>query len=123
MQKFLHEYRHFLTYPHAMRILLLTNLIYAFVLPVIDIFVGAYVMRNSQDVRMVVLRTRDGLIDAPRWGLLYMRLTGQLSITNYLRLENSGEVYTIETPMHLPMKDRVRIHRRAFERIFLGVLP
>lgn len=55
MQKFLHEYRHFLTYPHAMRILLLTNLIYAFVLPVIDIFVGAYVMRNSQDVRMVVL--------------------------------------------------------------------
>ncbi len=39
----------------------------------------------EQDVRMVILRTRDGLIDAPRWGLRYMRLTGQLSITNYLR--------------------------------------
>ena len=37
-----------------MRILLLTNLIYAFVLPVIDVFVAAYVMRNSQDVKMVV---------------------------------------------------------------------
>ncbi len=49
------EYRHFLTYPREMRILLLTNLIYAFVLPVIDVFVGAYVMRNSQDVKMVVL--------------------------------------------------------------------
>jgi YQGE family putative transporter len=55
MNKLLNEYRHFLSYPHAMRVLLLTNLIYAFVLPVIDIFVGAYVMRNSQDVRMVVI--------------------------------------------------------------------
>lgn len=55
MDKFLHEYRHFLTYPREMRILLLTNLIYAFVLPVIDVFVAAYVYRNSQDVKMVVL--------------------------------------------------------------------
>jgi YQGE family putative transporter len=55
MNKFLHEYRHFLTYPREMRILLLTNLIYAFVLPVIDVFVGAYVMRNSQDVKMVMI--------------------------------------------------------------------
>ena len=55
MNKLLHEYRHFLSYPRDMRILLLTNLIYAFVLPVIDVFVGAYVMRNSQDVKMVVI--------------------------------------------------------------------
>jgi MFS transporter, YQGE family, putative transporter len=55
MKKLLHEYRHFLSYPHDMRVLLLTNLIYAFVLPVIDVFVGAYVMRNSQDVKMVVI--------------------------------------------------------------------
>ena len=55
MPRLLHEYRPFLSYPHDMRILLLTNLIYAFVLPVIDVFVGAYVMRNSQDVRMVVI--------------------------------------------------------------------
>jgi YQGE family putative transporter len=38
-----------------MRILLLTNLVYAFVLPVIDIFVGAYVYRNSRDPTMVVV--------------------------------------------------------------------
>jgi YQGE family putative transporter len=55
MNKLSHEYRHFLSYPRDMRILLLTNLIYAFVLPVIDVFVGAYVMRNSQDVSMVVM--------------------------------------------------------------------
>ena len=55
MKRFLHEYRHFLSYPRDIRILLLTNLIYAFVLPVIDVFVGAYVMRNSHDVKMVVI--------------------------------------------------------------------
>jgi YQGE family putative transporter len=55
MNKFRHEYQHFLTYPHNVRILLLTNLIYAFVLPVIDIFVGAYVMRTTKDVTMVVI--------------------------------------------------------------------
>jgi hypothetical protein len=38
-EQFIHEYRHFLSYPRDMRILLLTNLIYAFVLPVIT-FVG-----------------------------------------------------------------------------------
>lgn len=48
------EYRLFLSYPREMRILLLTNLIYALVLPVIDIFVAAYVMRNSKDVGLVV---------------------------------------------------------------------
>jgi hypothetical protein len=76
----------------------------------------------EQDVHMVILRTRDGLIDAPRWGLNYMRMTGQLSITNYLRLEHSREVYTIETPTRLPMEDRVMMHRRAFELILEGVL-
>jgi YQGE family putative transporter len=54
MNKLIHEIRHFRSYPHDMRILLLTNLVYAFVLPVIDVFVGAYVMRNSQDVKLVV---------------------------------------------------------------------
>jgi YQGE family putative transporter len=55
MNKLRQEYQHFLSYPHSMRILLLTNLIYAFVLPVIDVFVGAYIMRNTQDVKMVVI--------------------------------------------------------------------
>src|SRR5882757_174833 len=55
MNKLWNEYRHFNSYPRDMRILLLTNLIYAFVLPVIDVFVSAYVMRNSQDVKMVVI--------------------------------------------------------------------
>ena len=54
MNKLAQEYRLFLSYPWNMRVLLITNLVYALVLPVIELFVGAYVMRNSNDVRMVV---------------------------------------------------------------------
>ena len=43
------EIDHFKSQPHNFRILILTNLVYAFVLPVIDIFVAAYVMRNTHD--------------------------------------------------------------------------
>lgn len=42
-------------YPGNLRRLLETNFIYAFVLPVFDIFVAAYVMRNSQDARYVMV--------------------------------------------------------------------
>lgn len=55
MKKFLHEYRHFLSYPHDMRVLLITNLVYGLVMPVIEMFIGAYVMRKSDDVKMVVI--------------------------------------------------------------------
>lgn len=48
------EFALFASQPRDMRLLILTNLIYAFVLPVVEIFVGAYIMRNSQDVRIVM---------------------------------------------------------------------
>jgi YQGE family putative transporter len=49
------EIAHFKSQPHNFRILVLTNLVYALVLPVIDIFVAAYVMRNSNDPNKVVI--------------------------------------------------------------------
>ncbi|MBO9732115.1 MAG: MFS transporter [Chitinophaga sp.] len=49
------EIKHFNQQPHDFRILVLTNMIYALVLPVIDIFVAAYVMRNSNDPTKVVI--------------------------------------------------------------------
>ena len=54
-KKFFHEYRHFLSYPRDMRMLLITNLVYGLVMPVIEMFIGAYVMRKSDDVKMVVI--------------------------------------------------------------------
>lgn len=49
------EIDHFKSQPHNFRTLVLTNLVYALVLPVIDIFVAAYVMRNSNDPTKVVI--------------------------------------------------------------------
>lgn len=37
------------------RVLIITNLVYAFVLPVVDIFVASYIMRNSNDPSKVML--------------------------------------------------------------------
>lgn len=68
----------------------------------------------EQDVNMIILKTRDGLIDAPMWGLRYMKLTGQLSITNYLRLEGNPLVFTVETPTNLVMTERRSAHNLAF---------
>ena len=49
------ELTYFMSHPFSMRVLLLTNLLYALVLPIIELFIGAYIMRNSQDVALVVL--------------------------------------------------------------------
>ena len=69
----------------------------------------------EQDVRMVVLKTQNGIIDAPMWGLHYMRLTGQLSITNYYRLYHSVYVFTVETPTALAFEDRLKMQQTAVE--------
>jgi len=44
----------FLSCPHSMQVLMVSNMMYALVLPVIEIFVAAYVMRNSRAVAKVV---------------------------------------------------------------------
>ncbi|PKP29276.1 MAG: MFS transporter [Bacteroidetes bacterium HGW-Bacteroidetes-18] len=42
-------------FSRSAKILILTNLIYAFVMPVIDIFVASYIMRNSNDPSKVMM--------------------------------------------------------------------
>jgi MFS transporter, YQGE family, putative transporter len=49
------EADHFRSQPHNFRVLTMTNLVYALVLPVIDIFVAAYIMRSSNDPVKVVI--------------------------------------------------------------------
>jgi len=50
------EINHFKSQPHNFKILILTNLVYALVLPVIDTFVAAYIMRNTNgDITKVVI--------------------------------------------------------------------
>ena len=45
----------FKQHPLSMRVLLLTNLIYGMVTPIIELFIGAYIMRNSEDISLVVI--------------------------------------------------------------------
>ncbi len=54
MARYLNEIKHFRSYPRNMRVLLLTNMLYAFVLPVVELFVGTYILRNSSQLSFVV---------------------------------------------------------------------
>ena len=71
----------------------------------------------EQNVNMVLLKTDNGIIDAPMLGLWYIRLTGQLNIANYYRLNNSKCVFTVESPIHLLWEDRLIIQRTAVDML------
>jgi YQGE family putative transporter len=53
--KITNEYKVFLSHPRDMRVLLITNMIYAMVLPVTDIFVSAYIMRSANEPTLVAI--------------------------------------------------------------------
>ncbi len=55
LQKLRTEIQFFNTHPLGMRVLLLTNLLYALVMPIVELFIGAYIMRNSSDISLVVV--------------------------------------------------------------------
>jgi YQGE family putative transporter len=53
--KLVFEYRYFLSMPYNMRVLLITNMLYALVLPVVEIFMAAYIMRYFSDTSYVAI--------------------------------------------------------------------
>jgi len=76
----------------------------------------------EQNVNMVILKTDDGLIDAPMWGLWYMRATNQIGVPNYSRLYNSDNVYTIETATSLDYEACLAAHQQARQIILDGLV-
>ena len=54
MKKLRAELDFFKTQPMPMRKLLQANLVYALVLPLLELFIGAYILRNSEDVSLVI---------------------------------------------------------------------
>ncbi|MCC6461762.1 MAG: MFS transporter [Saprospiraceae bacterium] len=54
-KKLTQEVHFFQSQQLGMRMLLLTNLIYGLVMPIIELFIGAYIMRNSSDISLVVV--------------------------------------------------------------------
>ena len=55
LSKIVKEFNFFSSHSKGMRVLLLTNLIYGLVGPIIELFIGAYIMRNSSDISLVVI--------------------------------------------------------------------
>jgi MFS transporter, YQGE family, putative transporter len=53
--KLIAEFRFFMSMPHNMRVLLITNMLYALVLPVVEIFMAAYIMRYFADTSYVAI--------------------------------------------------------------------
>jgi YQGE family putative transporter len=49
------EYDFFCKQPKPMRLLVMTNMVYALVIPVIELFLGAYIIRKSNDVSLVIV--------------------------------------------------------------------
>jgi len=49
------EYRFFISMPYNMRVLLITNMLYALVLPVVEIFMAAYIMRSFSETSYVAI--------------------------------------------------------------------
>lgn len=80
MNWLLKEYRLFRSCSRDMRLLLLTNMVYALVLPVIEIFVAAYVMRNSRDVSKVVIYQLAIYAATPLAFLINGYLLGRMSV-------------------------------------------
>jgi MFS transporter, YQGE family, putative transporter len=76
------EYAYFLQMPRPTRVLLVTNMIYAFVIPVIEIFVGAYIMRSSNDPSIVALYQLTVYTGIPITFLLNGYLLSRVKISN-----------------------------------------
>lgn len=76
------EYAYFLNMPWNMRVLLVTNMIYAFVIPIIEIFVGAYIMRSSNDPKIVALYQLTVYTGIPLTFLINGYLLNRFKVTN-----------------------------------------
>ena len=68
--------------PRDMRVLLITNIIYALVIPVIDIFVGAYIMRSSDEPGLVAIYQLAAYTGIPLTFLINGFLLNKIKITH-----------------------------------------
>lgn len=79
--------------------------------------VRAMGLEIEQDTWMVILKTRDGLIDAPRWTLHAAQLALGNSLANHARLHHANAAFLIETPIR--WKPRERLETQALAREML----
>lgn len=74
------EYAFFRSHPHNMKVLLATNSIYSLVLPIIELFVGTYIIRKSSDLGLVVFYQLAQYIGIPLTFLFNAYLLSRLPV-------------------------------------------
>ncbi len=80
MNRLRREFEVFFRCSRSMKILLVSNMIYALVLPVIEIFVAAYVMRNSHAVDKVIIYQLSVYVATPVAFFLNGILLGRIAV-------------------------------------------
>lgn len=67
----------------------------------------------ENDTRMVVFRTREGILYTPLWALRLAWLGGGLSLGNYFRLTQGENAFLLETPSRLDMEARLAMQAKV----------
>ena len=63
------------------------------------------------------LSPQEGILSVPRWRLAAMDRMGSLSLPGYARRHVSAVVYTVVTPLALPLSDRIAMQRAAVDAL------
>jgi predicted deacylase len=71
----------------------------------------------AHDTTMMFLKPRNGIVEAPMWGLTFLRLSRRLTVAGYIRRNVSNVVFTVVTPATLPLEDRIAMQRIAVETL------
>ena len=75
----------------------------------------------EQNVWMAFLKTKDGIIYAPRWSLSLARGLRQLSLANYLRITKCTRAFLIESPSSLKWGTRLKMQDTALRALLAGL--
>lgn len=105
MYKLNQELVFFRSHPVRMRVLLVTNLVYGLVLPVIELFVGAYIIRNSSDLSLVMIFQLAQSVGIPLTFALNGFLLNRFSITQLYSLGMLLSGFSMAAMMLLPELD------------------
>ncbi len=117
LKKPLIEYNFFLSMPRNMRVLLVTNMVYAFVLPVVDIFVSAYIMRSSNDPNLVATYQMFLYVGIPFTFLINGFLLNKFNISN---LYSFGMILSGISMLVMMSLDNMDLFGVAFAGLIMG---
>jgi hypothetical protein len=71
----------------------------------------------AHDTSLMFMKPRNGIVQAPLWGVMFLRLSRQLTTAGYIRRNVSNTVFTIVIPAALPLEGRIAMQRIAVETL------